>query len=490
MEKEKQEVLIEDIVAYLYLYLPIIIFLLTWIRPVFAYPVCGILLFCGISVFGHRRTVAITIDKRKNLLWLFLFSTLMLWWGVMSGQGAVVTQAGDWSKHNALLSDLINLDWPVRYFYEGKQGTLVYYVGAYLLPALFGKIGGIKVAEVCLFIWCWIGLILVGIKCWRYVDGENGWKLVAVGFGMILFSTFISQMAKLYGLFLPNDLGDGVHWLSKNIRIQYSSNIIQLRWVFPQSIPAWLVSIMIMEKRKEIKSWGLICVPLILYSTFAFLGIVFIVLQLLILKWYQRRNENKVDIVKKIFSSHNVAALFILCILTGYLAGNILQPKSEAASMGLTLINYSNYKTLCVLFQLSWGLWLAALFWKERKGVFIYIISVSLFLFPFFSMGAYNDLCMRGSIPALFMLCVLVMKQILNDKNRKAYRILLLGMLLISSLSSQKELREAIFKNGIYKGNRCAPYSTLTELMNEFDPAIYQYVDWNAAEGINRWIIQ
>lgn len=205
---------------------------------------------------------------------------------------------------------------------------------------------------------------------------------------------------------------------------------------------------------------------------------------------YQRRNENKVDIVKKIFSSHNVAALFILCILTGYLAGNILQPKSEAASMGLTLINYSNYKTLFVLFQLSWGLWLAALFWKERKGVFIYIISVSLFLFPFFSMGAYNDLCMRGSIPALFMLCVLVMKQILNDKNRKAYRILLLGMLLISSLSSQKELREAIFKNGIYKGNRCAPYSTLTELMNEFDPAIYQYVDWNAAEGINRWIIQ
>ena len=62
----------------------------------------------------------------------------------MSGQGAVVTQAGDWSKHNALLSDLINLDWPVRYFYEGKQGTLVYYVGAYLLPALFGKIGGDK----------------------------------------------------------------------------------------------------------------------------------------------------------------------------------------------------------------------------------------------------------------------------------------------------------------------------------------------------------
>ena len=64
MEKEKQEVLIEDIVAYLYLYLPIIIFLLTWIRPVFAYPVCGILLFCGIPVFGHRRTVAITFHEK------------------------------------------------------------------------------------------------------------------------------------------------------------------------------------------------------------------------------------------------------------------------------------------------------------------------------------------------------------------------------------------------------------------------------------------
>ena len=31
-------------------------------------------------------------------------------------------------------------------------------------------------------------------------------------------------------------------------------------------------------------------------------------------------------------------------------------------------------------------------------------------------------------------------------KNRKAYRILLLGMLLISSLSSQKELRGGYFQ--------------------------------------------
>ena len=137
---------------------------------------------------------------------------------------------------------------------------------------------------------------------------------------------------------------------------EYSNPIFLQYHTAPVGVPTvytcMVVSIMIMGKRKEIKSWGLICVPLILYSTFAFLGIVFIVLQLLILKWYQRRNENKVDIVKKIFSSHNVAALFILCILTGYLAGNILQPKLEAASMGLTLINYSNYKTLFVLFQL------------------------------------------------------------------------------------------------------------------------------------------
>ena len=52
MEKEKQEVLIEDIVAYLYLYLPIIIFLLTWIRPVFAYPVCESYFFVVYQCLG------------------------------------------------------------------------------------------------------------------------------------------------------------------------------------------------------------------------------------------------------------------------------------------------------------------------------------------------------------------------------------------------------------------------------------------------------
>lgn len=490
MEKKKQELLIEDIAVYIYLYIPIVLFLFTWIRPVLAYMACGILLFCSITVLLHRKVVSTTIYKRKNLIWLFLLLILMLLWCIMSGQGALVTQAVDWEKHNALLSDLINHDWPVRYFYERKKGTLVYYVGAYLLPALFGKMGGIEVAEVCLLVWCWIGLILVGIKCWSYIDGEKCWTLVAVGFGMILFSTFISQMTELYGLFLPEDLGDGVYWMSKSIRIQYSSNIVQLRWVFPQAIPAWLVTIMIMEKRKEIRNWGLICAPLILYSTFSFLGIVLIVLQLLIVEWYRRKSENKVYIVKEIFSSHNMAALFILCILAGYLAGNILQFKPEEATMGLTLLDYSDYKKLFVLFHLSWGLWIVLLFWKEQKDVFFYISSVSLLLFPFFSMGAFNDLCMRGSIPALFMLCVLVTKQILNDQNRKIYRVLLLSILLVSSFSSQKELLGKTFENGIHRGNRNAPYNTLTELMEEFAPAIYQYVDWNVENGINHWIVR
>ena len=274
----------DKILAYLYLYIPVFIFLLSWIKPFLAYPIC--ILFTYYAVKGIRNKSVAKIDGfgLENLRWLLAFAALMFLWCVLSGQGALVAQAGDWDKHNALLLDLIQNDWPVRYEYHNRIGILSYYIGAYLVPAVFGKIGGAEIAEWVMLLWTWAGLILVGIRCWKYIDSYSGWKLVAVGLGMILFSTFASQMSEIYGNLLPEDVGNGFHWMSSSIRIQYSSNIILLRWVFPQTVASWLVCIMILEKQNDIQSWGVICAPLMLYSTFAFVGLCFLLLLLLAFK--------------------------------------------------------------------------------------------------------------------------------------------------------------------------------------------------------------
>lgn len=247
---------------------------------------------------------------------------------------------------------------------------------------------------------------------------------------------------------------------------------------------------MILERRRNIRSWGLICVPLILYSTFAFIGIVMILFMFLIANFAMAKGEEKRVFFRKLFEIRNLLAFFVLIILAGYLAGNVLQPKPAEAAMELTRFDYTNYKTLFVLFHFAWMGWIALLFWKERKREFLYVIAISLVLFPCVSLGKYNDLCMRGSIPALFMLCVLVMRQLLSEKNRKAYRFLLLCALIASSANSQRELYRAFIIGGIHVENRKAPYSALTELMEGSVPVTYQYVDWNVENGINHWIVK
>ena len=185
-----------------------------------------------------------------------------------------------------------------------------------------------------------------------------------------------------------------------------------------------------------------------------------------------------------------MAALLLLCVLAAYFAGNILQTKPGTANMSLQLLDYSNYKKLFVLFQLSWGIWILLIIRREHRNAILYAIVISLFLFPFFSLGKFNDLCMRGSIPALFLLCVLVIKNILDKRNQKIYRVLLICALLISSTGSLKEITDAVSSNGIHKGNRRVSYSSLTDLMDRYEFTAYQYVDWNAEKGINHWIVR
>ena len=55
----------------------------------------------------------------------------------------------------------------------------------------------------------------------------------------------------------------------------------------------------------------------------------------------------------------------------------------------------------------------AILLLKRHKSDLIYYVSIlSLFILPFFKMGMYNDLVMRASIPALFVLMIYVVQNL------------------------------------------------------------------------------
>lgn len=364
---------------------------------------------------------------------------------------------------------------------------LSYYLLGYLLPALFGKCGGgVQAAEWMLLFQTLAGLLLTVALMARLVNVRNGRGILLLCFTLILFSTFIFPFGALYKFLMPDDAWRDVQWMSSSILLQYSSNIVQLRWVFPQCVPAWIAVLLLTSEERNVKSWGMICTPVILYSSFAFVGLAALVLVQWC--WHIYSETDKKGYFRRLLHIQNWLALAVLLVLAGYIAGNLLQPKPESAGMGLSLIDYSGHKILFVCFQLSWAVWAVILCWRERKNIWLFGAAVTLFALPFFHLGYYNDLCMRTSIPALFVLCVLAAKQLVCSE-KKQYRLLIALLILVSSYYGIKELKwlSSTWNN---PGNRLAPHENLTGIFEEEDFTMYQYVDWNDEKGINSWLLR
>lgn len=393
MEKKKVMVDINFAIS-LYLYIPILIFLCGWIKLYFAIPAAILVILVIYKVSGDSAQDKFELFTHKGLFILLGCAIFLLAWCVLSGLGGFVSQSSDWGKHNVLLEDLVNYNWPVRYEFN-SGGVMDYYIAGYLFPALIGKMfgGGIRTAEIVLLLWTWIGLILVCIGIYIFVNCKKSWKLILICMTLFLFSTFLVPLSGAYQILCPEDWGDGYMWISSNIKIQYSSNIILLRWVFPQFVPTAVGMIGLLINKDKVENWGIFCVPMILYSTFCFVGMVALVLAFFVVELFMY--HDKKEYFRRAFHWRNLCSLVVGTLLCIYILGNVLQPKPEDISMQFKFMDYSGYGIVWLIFQLSWITWCFILLRKEYKNYFMYCAGFILFLLPFFSYGLYNDLVMR-----------------------------------------------------------------------------------------------
>lgn len=479
----------------LYLWAPLAVFFACWVKWYLAVP--ALFLMCLGLYLNFREHVRRDSTEENGRIggsgagnvWAYwLLSVFILFvWCVLSGQKTFTQQAGDWAKHNALLADLIIKPWPVRYQYYGMEGTLSYYLLGYLIPAAFGKWMGTTAAEWALFFQTFAGLVLIlflMVRCLNVKNKPGGVLICCLVF--ILFSAFNFPFCSIYKAVFPDDAAVNRQWMSLSILVHYSSNIEQMREVFPQSIPAWTAVLLLMDEEDHIKTWGMICVPVLLYSAFAFLGLAVLAgIRLGFGIWY---SKDRSGYIRNLFDLQNLIALAVLTVPVGFIGGNILQPKPESAAMGVALIDYSGRGWLFVLFQMTWIIWAVVLGMRERKNLWLYGASATLFVLPFFHMGYYNDLCLRVSIPALFVLCVLTAKNLVCP-GKRTYRLLLAALVLISSCYGLKEMK---WVSGTWGNseNRQEYYAGLVNLFDRYEFTVYQYVDWTANDGISRWILK
>ncbi len=429
--------------SVLYIYLNVVVFLAEWLRPVLAVP--GILLF---GYIFYRNYIKRTCDaqgyirvEKKILVYVFVGITA---WCIASGLGGFCMQAGDWHKHNAILHDLTQRQWPVRYEQpEGGSTLLSYYILFYLFPALAGKLGGFRLAEIALLVQAIVGVVLVYLQICRFLKLEDGRRQMLVLVLLAAFGGLLLPGEKIYGLIRPEDVGFSYHWFSSSVQIQYSTNMILLRWVFPQCIVPWIATLLMLDDPDGVEDFAWIGMPVFLYSCFAFAGLLPFYLGLGVLSLWKRRDV--VRWLKKICSMQNLYAVcFLFPIFFTYIAGNVFQDKPSDT---LELIDYTGNWSLYILFTLSNVLvWTFLLWKKEKKNLMFQIANLVLLALPFFRYGSGNDLCMRASIPALFVMAVLFYKMFLNlscQRKKEMRKVLVCtAVVCIAAWPSAEELFE------------------------------------------------
>jgi hypothetical protein len=380
-------------------------------------------------------------------------------WVFLSGVGGYAFQNLDFIIRNAVFRDLIQYHWPVIYPADPNNPVraLVYYIGFWMPAALLGKLAGWNVASLFLFLWTWLGVILVVAQ----MRVRMGTSLLAAALLLIFFSGMdalgVLYMRYIFPNIYPNLWPPIQHLEGWVPGIQFSSNTTQLYWVFNQAVPAWLCTVLFLnstQKRYLFLIWSF-CFFL---SPIPCIGLIPLVAYRMLQKPPDKSHPEPIDNKNGL----NGKLKSLLHNLAGNLSPeNILGGGTVA---GITLLYFAinnnaghftikNPAPILLLFYAIFILIEGGLLWlflisEHRKDFLFYIVGILILVFPFVSSGGSEDLTRRGSIPVLFCLMVWVGESLARKRNIN--HIALLVCLVIGALTPLAEINRSIYRTAGY----------------------------------------
>lgn len=258
------------LMTYIYLALPMVIFLLGWCRPLVGIPLAGVCVWSLVLCFRNRENyIELEWKLSQTDKWkLVVIAAIIFVWVALSGVGGYAWQNEDHASRNRMFNILVDYKWPPT---AGEKG-FVYYVGTWLPAALVGKISDLDKAYAALFLWILLGVFLVyALICiWRRKIVL--WPLLILiffsGLDIIGYNILTEDAIRIWG---SNHLE---WWASRQPYVlQYTCNTAQLYWVFNQAIPVWLVMMLLfMDESPKNMIWTSALITIT--STLPFIGMV------------------------------------------------------------------------------------------------------------------------------------------------------------------------------------------------------------------------
>ncbi|MBN1311539.1 MAG: hypothetical protein JXB30_08980 [Anaerolineae bacterium] len=474
-------------VTSIYLVIPVIPFAYGWLKLPFA--IAAILaavvfiVICTKDVVDMVRRLRTQrhSDHRRSItasMGIIFAGILIAVWLLFSGTGGFGFQNPDHMASNALMRDLIVQDWPITIKIDGKTLNIVYYAAYFLPAAVIGKICGWTAANIAVFVWTTIGVVLAFI-----------WFSILARVDLLKKSSNTLWLALMFCLSGGLDyiafyfVRHEIPYVTFHLEpwagfFTYPSNTSLLYWVPQQAIAAWLLvsfiicapSIVVVRYLGMLLAVGLIWTPLAVIGLVPYL---FIRLMLVL-----KRNEIQVD---RITCLLNAFALFIGCVHALYIISNqfkfplgmlwnFLDLRTGwslvvkfwlfefgfLSLLALLLLVYSAASIRRISATTTFLETIQRYFGIEGYDLAFVVTSlVTLILIPLFKVGYANDLSMRASIPSLFILWAFIARVTLiipftqnAKKHRNAIPAILQGatlaVVVLSFMTSMTEIARSI----------------------------------------------
>ncbi len=433
--------------AYLYLAVPIYIFVFGWFKLPLAL-ISSVVISAGLYfAIKNAPKADISFLCRKNAAVIFAVIVLAFLWMYMSGVGGFAFQNYDHMWRNAILEYLVDKPWPVIIedsspYFENPV-AMVYYFALWLPAACAGKLWGLHAAHVFLYYWCLIGVLLVFYLISAYHRKLSLPIILAFIFfsGLDAVGSFVYSNSPDYTWFNSGHLE---HWA---FGFQYSSVTTQLFWVFNQAIPAWLITLLLLNM-KDNKSLIFVFSFSLLFCTLPAIGMLPIIGYIAIKRFIELYDK------KKPFKANAAVILRDIMTFQNVFAGGLIGITSalflKANSSGSSGLEFTKPKLVfmsyIVFLFFECIIYYILIFKKHEKNGLYYVSLITLLIVPLVKAGAGIDFCMRASIPSLIVLFTLIIDAEISflKENKRIAAAAIAAVLAVGGITSQHEILRAI----------------------------------------------
>lgn len=386
----------------IWLVLPVMIFMFGWLRLYIAIPAA--LILGAVSFLAVKDWKKTTYEVEFDIVFVIAAAVLAVLLCTFCDIGEYVWGTTDHAYRRAILRDLVNYDWPVIYDLSDQTDPLSiaylgtgkvafsYYISYWMVPASIGKIAGFKAANAVLLLWSSIGIFLISVCSCFFLKKQT----YAVLYTLIFFSGLDFIPYLIYGAIGTQDW----MWLEGYTQhIAVISNINNLMNVYNQCIPCWLITVMILMQKNN-RNIGLLGSLMFAFSPWATIGVIPLAV------WALFRDRQK---IVSIFTITNIVpAILLFCIYAPSYMAN-----SNAVSVsGPTFSFYEDIGAFLVGYLMVLAvevLPFAVLLWKRFHKMSLYWVTlVTLAVLPLYKVSSQNDFTMRSTMPALFVLAVML----------------------------------------------------------------------------------